>query len=101
MAANLQKHGHSLAVINRARAKAEPLLGPCEHFLIPRQKLPIKWISYLRCWKDLVAPNSYPKLVEDRSAHARLRLPETIALLQGAGSFRRILVSAFSRPTLC
>jgi 3-hydroxyisobutyrate dehydrogenase-like beta-hydroxyacid dehydrogenase len=29
MAANLQKHGHSLAVFNRTRAKAEPLLGPC------------------------------------------------------------------------
>src|SRR6195256_3960377 len=29
MAANLQKHGYSLAVFNRTRAKAEPLLGPC------------------------------------------------------------------------
>jgi 3-hydroxyisobutyrate dehydrogenase/glyoxylate/succinic semialdehyde reductase len=29
MAANLQKHGHSLVVFNRTRAKAEPLLGPC------------------------------------------------------------------------
>ena len=32
MAANLQKHGHSLAVFNRTRAKAEPLLGPCGTF---------------------------------------------------------------------
>ena len=29
MAANLQKHGNSLVVFNRTRAKAEPLLGPC------------------------------------------------------------------------
>jgi 3-hydroxyisobutyrate dehydrogenase-like beta-hydroxyacid dehydrogenase len=29
MAANLQKHGYSLALFNRTRAKAEPLLGPC------------------------------------------------------------------------
>jgi 3-hydroxyisobutyrate dehydrogenase-like beta-hydroxyacid dehydrogenase len=28
MAANLQKHGYSLVVFNRTRAKAEPLLGP-------------------------------------------------------------------------
>jgi 3-hydroxyisobutyrate dehydrogenase-like beta-hydroxyacid dehydrogenase len=28
MAANLQKHGNSLVVFNRTRAKAEPLLGP-------------------------------------------------------------------------
>jgi 3-hydroxyisobutyrate dehydrogenase/glyoxylate/succinic semialdehyde reductase len=28
MAANLQKHGHSLVLFNRTRAKAEPLLGP-------------------------------------------------------------------------
>jgi len=27
MAANLQKHGYSLVVFNRTRAKAEPLLG--------------------------------------------------------------------------
>ena len=32
MAANLQKHGHSLVVSNRTRAKAEPLLGPCGTF---------------------------------------------------------------------
>jgi 3-hydroxyisobutyrate dehydrogenase-like beta-hydroxyacid dehydrogenase len=32
MAANLQKHGYSLVVYNRTRAKAEPLLGPCGTF---------------------------------------------------------------------
>ena len=32
MAANLQKHGNSLVVFNRTRAKAESLLGPCEAF---------------------------------------------------------------------
>ena len=32
MAANLQKHGHSLVVFNRTRAEAEPLLGPCGTF---------------------------------------------------------------------
>jgi 3-hydroxyisobutyrate dehydrogenase-like beta-hydroxyacid dehydrogenase len=32
MAGNLQKHGHSLVVFNRTRAKAEPLLGPCGTF---------------------------------------------------------------------
>jgi 3-hydroxyisobutyrate dehydrogenase-like beta-hydroxyacid dehydrogenase len=32
MAANLQKHGHSLVVFNRNQAKAEPLLGPCGTF---------------------------------------------------------------------
>ena len=32
MAANLQKHGCSLVVFNRTRAKAEPLLGPCGTF---------------------------------------------------------------------
>jgi 3-hydroxyisobutyrate dehydrogenase/glyoxylate/succinic semialdehyde reductase len=32
MAANLQKHGSSLVVFNRTRAKAEPLLGPCGTF---------------------------------------------------------------------
>jgi 3-hydroxyisobutyrate dehydrogenase-like beta-hydroxyacid dehydrogenase len=32
MAANLQKHGHTLVVFNRTRAKAEPLLGPCGTF---------------------------------------------------------------------
>ena len=32
MAANLQKHGHSLVVFNRTRAKAEPLLGTCATF---------------------------------------------------------------------
>src|SRR5246127_607272 len=32
MAANLQKHGNSLVVFNRTRAKAERLLGPCGTF---------------------------------------------------------------------
>jgi 3-hydroxyisobutyrate dehydrogenase/glyoxylate/succinic semialdehyde reductase len=32
MATNLQKHGYSLVVFNRTRAKAEPLLGPCGTF---------------------------------------------------------------------
>jgi 3-hydroxyisobutyrate dehydrogenase-like beta-hydroxyacid dehydrogenase len=32
MAANLQKHGYSLVVFNRTRAKAEPLLGACGTF---------------------------------------------------------------------
>jgi 3-hydroxyisobutyrate dehydrogenase-like beta-hydroxyacid dehydrogenase len=32
MAANLQKHGNSLVVFNRTRAKAQPLLGPCGTF---------------------------------------------------------------------
>src|SRR5712692_5215332 len=32
MAANLQKHGYSLVVFNRTRAKAEPFLGPCGTF---------------------------------------------------------------------
>jgi 3-hydroxyisobutyrate dehydrogenase-like beta-hydroxyacid dehydrogenase len=32
MAANLQKHGYPLAVFNRTRAKAQPLLGPCGTF---------------------------------------------------------------------
>ncbi len=32
MAANLQKHGYSLALFNRTRAKAESLLGPCGTF---------------------------------------------------------------------
>jgi 3-hydroxyisobutyrate dehydrogenase-like beta-hydroxyacid dehydrogenase len=32
MAANLQRHGCSLVVFNRTRAKAEPLLGPCATF---------------------------------------------------------------------
>jgi 3-hydroxyisobutyrate dehydrogenase-like beta-hydroxyacid dehydrogenase len=32
MAANLQKHGYSLALFNRTRAKAKPLLGPCGTF---------------------------------------------------------------------
>jgi len=32
MAANLQKHGYSLVMFNRTRAKAEPLLGPCGTF---------------------------------------------------------------------
>ena len=32
MAANLQKHGYSLVVFNRTRAKAEPVLGPCGTF---------------------------------------------------------------------
>src|SRR5205085_10632291 len=32
MAANLQKHGYSLVLFNRTRAKAKPLLGPCGTF---------------------------------------------------------------------
>src|SRR5207249_3987785 len=32
MAANLEKHGYSLVLFNRTRAKAEPLLGPCGIF---------------------------------------------------------------------
>src|SRR5437660_3285460 len=32
MAANVQKHGYSLVLFNRTRAKAEPLLGPCGTF---------------------------------------------------------------------
>ena len=32
MAANLEKHGYSLVLFNRTRAKAEPLLGPCGTF---------------------------------------------------------------------
>jgi 3-hydroxyisobutyrate dehydrogenase/glyoxylate/succinic semialdehyde reductase len=32
MTANLQKHGYSLVLFNRTRAKAEPLLGPCGTF---------------------------------------------------------------------
>ncbi len=32
MAANLQKHGYSLVLFNRTRARAEPLLGPCGTF---------------------------------------------------------------------
>jgi 3-hydroxyisobutyrate dehydrogenase/glyoxylate/succinic semialdehyde reductase len=32
MAANLQKQGYALALFNRTRAKAEPLLGPCATF---------------------------------------------------------------------
>jgi 3-hydroxyisobutyrate dehydrogenase/glyoxylate/succinic semialdehyde reductase len=32
MAANLQKHGYSLVMFNRTRAKAESLLGPCGTF---------------------------------------------------------------------
>src|SRR6476620_8259434 len=32
MAANLQKHGNSLVVFNRTRAKAERLRGPCGTF---------------------------------------------------------------------
>ena len=32
MAANLQKHGYSLVVFNRTRAKAQPLLGDCATF---------------------------------------------------------------------
>src|SRR6266852_6722841 len=39
MAANLQKHGHSLVVFNRTRAKAEPLLGPCGRFADSPAKL--------------------------------------------------------------
>src|SRR5712692_10693950 len=39
MAANLQKHGNSLVVFNRTRAKAEPLLGPCGTFADSPAKL--------------------------------------------------------------
>src|SRR3954447_9467381 len=39
MAANLQKHGHSLAVFNRTRAKAEPFVGPCGTFYDSPAKL--------------------------------------------------------------
>src|SRR5437868_1206031 len=39
MAANLQKHGNSLVVFNRTRAKAEPLLGPCGTFSDSPEKL--------------------------------------------------------------
>ena len=59
MAANLQKHGYSLVVFNRTRAKAEPLLVHAEHSPIPRQKLPIKWISYLPCWPPRRQSNTW------------------------------------------
>jgi 3-hydroxyisobutyrate dehydrogenase-like beta-hydroxyacid dehydrogenase len=39
MARNLQKHGCSLVVFNRTRAKAEPLLGPCGTFADSPAKL--------------------------------------------------------------
>jgi 3-hydroxyisobutyrate dehydrogenase-like beta-hydroxyacid dehydrogenase len=39
MAANLQKHGNSLVVFNRTRAKAEPLLGACGTFADSPAKL--------------------------------------------------------------
>jgi 3-hydroxyisobutyrate dehydrogenase-like beta-hydroxyacid dehydrogenase len=39
MAANLQKHGCSLVVFNRTRAKAKPLLGPCGTFADSPAKL--------------------------------------------------------------
>src|SRR2546423_281043 len=39
MAANLQKHGYSLVVFNRTRAKAEPLLGRCGTFSESPSKL--------------------------------------------------------------
>lgn len=39
MAANLQRHGHSLVVFNRTRSKAEPLLGPCGAFADAPAKL--------------------------------------------------------------
>src|SRR6266550_2810142 len=39
MAANLQKHGYSLVVFNRTRAKAEALLGPCGTFTDSPAKL--------------------------------------------------------------
>src|ERR1700746_1554668 len=39
MAANLQKHGNSLVVFNRTRAKAERLLGPCGTFADSPAKL--------------------------------------------------------------
>src|SRR5260370_33058474 len=32
MAANLQRQGHCLVLVNRTRDKAEPLLGPCGKF---------------------------------------------------------------------
>jgi 3-hydroxyisobutyrate dehydrogenase/glyoxylate/succinic semialdehyde reductase len=39
MAANLEKHGNSLVVFNRTRAKAESLLGPCGKFAESPAKL--------------------------------------------------------------
>ena len=39
MAGNLQKHGYSLVLYNRTRAKAEPLLGPCGTFADSPAKL--------------------------------------------------------------
>ena len=51
MAANLQKHSYSLAVFNRTRAKAEPLLGPCGTFSDSQQKSPNRWTSCSRCWR--------------------------------------------------
>src|SRR5438477_1592556 len=39
MAVNLQKHGYSLVVFNRTRAKAEPLLGPSGTFADSPAKL--------------------------------------------------------------
>ena len=39
MAGNLQKHGYSLVLYNRTRAKAEPLLGPCGIFADSPAKL--------------------------------------------------------------
>jgi len=38
MAANLQKHGHSLAVFNRSREKAEPLIAEAPHGRTPRPR---------------------------------------------------------------
>src|SRR3954447_18461909 len=39
MAANLQKHGYTLVVFNRTRAKAEPFIGPCGTFADSPAKL--------------------------------------------------------------
>src|SRR5258707_436802 len=39
MAENLQKHRYALAVFNRTRAKAEPVLGPCGTFFDSPAKL--------------------------------------------------------------
>jgi 6-phosphogluconate dehydrogenase (decarboxylating) len=50
MAANLQKHGYSLVVFNRTRAKAEPLLGPCGRFSDSPENSPKKWTYCSRCW---------------------------------------------------
>ena len=59
MAANLQKHGHSLVVFNRTGPKQSRYSVHAEHSLIPRQKLPIKWISYLPCWPPRTQSNRW------------------------------------------